>query len=462
MSDRRGVGHLRGAAGRTLDGKVTSVLRGGVGYLAGEAGSRAITFALLIGIAPMMPTESFAYVSLYVAFANISALIFGLGVQNAIVRFHFRSVSFAETLGTGLAIIAAMSVVGVAIGLAMGPAIASVLGVPDFVVATAFLGGVAIAVRASFMASLRARRLARLHAVTQLSETVLVALAIGVLIVVGRLTYESVISSLLLATVTIAVWAPISWARNPGLAFSAGRVRELLSFSGPMIFHGLALHVMGAYGQIAVNAQVGSVEAGVYAYAYRFGMAMVVLSTAFSAAWMPAFLESVRSEEGRAGLGRQATVYLALMIVAATAMMFGLPIVAWCLGGSEYRGGVQLVPIVVYAYLWYVMYTLVLGYHIHAGRTTLLAGVSLVAMGVNVLATNYLLGAFGLVGAAVASVVGYASLFAFQYLLVRFESRRHGEEIDIRYGRLAALVAALVVVPVGIWAALSVVQAPLF
>ena len=48
---------------------------------------------------------------------------------------------------------------------------------------------------------------------------------------------------------------------------------------------------LATYDQIILNQLAGPAATGGYAFAYRFGMSMVILFTAFSSAWIPDFLD---------------------------------------------------------------------------------------------------------------------------------------------------------------------------
>jgi O-antigen/teichoic acid export membrane protein len=337
---------------------------------------------------------------------------------------------------------------------ALGQPLGLLLRVPAPVILAAAFGGLAIALRASLVASLRARRQARQYALVQTLEATLGAIAILGLAALGSLTYEAAILSLLGATSVIAVVALGLWANDPGLRVQRRLVIPLLAFSLPMVLHGLATYGLGAYGQIVVNLLLGPVDAGRFAYAYRFGMAMLIVATAFSAAWLPAFLESMRTESGRLGLARRALLYWASMVAVAVAFMIVLPWIAVVLGGPEYAAGARLVPLVVYAYVWHVAYTMVLGFHLEAGRTPLLALGTVVALAIGVALTLFLITTVGLVGAAVGAIGAYASLFAVQLAMTQLSER--GRVLEIDYRPIAATALAVGLIP----AALSLLGYP--
>jgi O-antigen/teichoic acid export membrane protein len=430
--------------------RIPASARGGFLYLTGEALSKGITFVVLIALTRFVSQESFAYVNLYISYANICALVIGLGLQNAIVRFYFKDgVRFSSVLGSAVSTIIVVGGAVLAIGFLLRGQIAPALAVPPVLIPLAALGGIVIALRTCFIASLRACRRAGMYALAEIAEATIGTSLIVVVVVLHVAGYVSVVSSLATATGIVVVFAFLDWTRGPSLTLDRTIFRPILVFSVPLILHGLALYLLQSYGQIAVNVQLGPIQAATYAYSARFALAMVVVSTAFSSVWMPAFFETVRTPEGRQRLGVQAFGYAMFMVSAGVCLMIVLPIVASLLAGPAYASAVRLIPILIYSYLWFVLYTLVLGYHMHDQRTAAIATVTVISMLAGLALVHILIVLMGVTGAAVASVAGYAALFLGQWGLLGFARRDAGW--DIPYLKLCLLMVAIGVVPVALW-----------
>jgi O-antigen/teichoic acid export membrane protein len=190
-----------------------------------------------------------------------------------------------------------------------------------------------------------------------------------------------------------------------------------------------------------VNHLRGAADAGLYAFAYRFGMSMMVLSSAFSSAWLPEFLELSTQPDGARIIRDRSARYVNALIGAALVLMVVLPPLARIVGGPSFAAAPRLIPVVIYAYLWFVLYTLVFAHVMRARATTAMAMASASALALN-LALNYaLIPRFGLMGAALASVVAYAALFAIQ-----LASHRH-VMTGMPLSALAARVALAGLVP---------------
>jgi O-antigen/teichoic acid export membrane protein len=417
-------------------------------YIVAEAGSRLVTFGTLVVLANLVSPVQFGLTSLYFGLANLASIAFGLGLPNAVVRYFHDPEPFAAVMGSIVALISVTAVVvGVVATVAAGP-IAGFLAIPVPLLGACIVAGAAIALRTAWTASLRARRRSRSYAVVLLVEPLI---GIAILGLWSRLAPADAITialSFAAATWLIVAVGLVSLSRDPGLSVRRALARDLATFSGPLIFHAFAMYALGTYDQVIINQTLGTEQAGQYGYAYRWGMAMVALTAAFGAAWGPRFLELVRTDAGRASLDRLAGRSIGALIVAGVLLMIGVPIAASFVTPRELRPALWLTPYVTYGYLWYALYTSVIGYAIAHRRTARVAAGSLSVVALNV-GLNYLLvPRYGIAVAAFTTIVAYMALFAIQLWSVRDVA------VDIRYGRLAAIVAATGVVPVVVGALL--------
>jgi O-antigen/teichoic acid export membrane protein len=138
------------------------------------------------------------------------------------------------------------------------------------------------------------------------------------------------------------------------------------------------------------------------------------------------------------------TLYSLLLIVCALGLALFSPEVLVIMVDPRYRGGAQVIPVVSLAYVFLgVGYYLQLGMFL-ASRTSLIGIVSIVAAMVNLTLNYFLIRYFGMMGAAWATLAGFAALAVGSYCL---SERAHPLNLEI--GRvikalgLAILVYAL-------------------
>lgn len=404
--------------------------------------AKGVSFGTFIVIARHLGATEFGWVSLYVSLSGLLSVAVGAGLPNAIVRFHFSEKSFSEVLGTTvLGLSGAFLVIG-GLTAVLAPWLGRLLGIPLPLFWFAILGGIAITLRNAWLSSLRARKKSRSYAQSQLAEAALFALLTGGILATSGPDYRMLIAAYSGATATVALLGVARWTRSPGLRINRALFDPLLRFALPMIFHAFAMTGLATYDQIILNQLAGPAATGSYAFAYRFGMSMVILSTAFSSAWIPDFLDLVRDPNNYPAIRRKAGRYVNAMIGAAVVLMIVLPPLVRMLGGPAFADAPALVPVVIYAYLWFVLYTLVFAHALHEGKSVPIAMATFAALLVNVGLNYLLIPSLGLMGAALASVGGYAALFALQLATHRHAVRQ------MPLGALATRVALAGLIPV--------------
>jgi O-antigen/teichoic acid export membrane protein len=412
-------------------------------YLAGEVGSRLLTFGSLLVLANFVAPAQFGLSALYFGLANLAAILLGLGLPNAVLRFHFDIHPSREVLGSICLMLGVSTLGAIAVVMVLSTPLAAFLHVPVPLLYSALAGGIGIAYRTAWTGSLRARRRTYAYVATMIGEPIAaVAIAVGWSTVAGAADYQVISWSFAIAALIVAAMAVATWARDPGFAWSTRVARILLVFSIPLVLHAFAMMAIATYDQIVINQALGPAEAGRYAYAYRWGMAMIALTAAFAAVWSPRFMELANDPAGRQRLDRMAVHGLTTIGLCAAVLMIVLPVVAIPFTPPEFLSALELIPIVVYAYVWYGLYTIVIAYGVHAKRTWRLAAVS-AAVAVATTGCNYLLiPMFGIVTAALTSVAAYSALFGLHLWLVRDLA------VDIRFRRLAVGALGLGVLPV--------------
>ena len=222
-------------------------------------------------------------------------------------------------------------------------------------------------------------------------------------------------------------------------SFSYTVMKDLLLFGLPMIPNGIAYLVVEMSDRYLMLYLLGKETVAVYGANYKFGTLMLFLVTAFRTAWQPFFLKIVNEAEAKAVYARVMTYYL---LGASFVVLLGSYLIDYIvrmpvlpgktLLGDEYWGGVPVVPIILLSYLFYGIYVnLTVGVYVKKksrwmGLFTGLAAVT------NIASNLYLMPHFGMMGAAVATLLAYIVMAAAIFILnqniypIRYEYKRIG------------------------------------
>lgn len=352
----------------------------------------------------------------YIALLNV---VYGYGMESAYMKYvstleigskrQVFSVPFAAVAGTAtlfsLAIILGASWVGDAISVPSDRTNLLVYGA-----AILFLDALALIP----FAALRMERKARTFAAVKLGG-ILINVALNVVLLFGaRLGIEGIfISNLVSSALTLAMLAPTIVDRfAPG--WHGGLFRALLRFGLPTVPAGFAAMLIQVVNRPILESIKGSDAVGIFQANYRLGIIMMLLVSMFDFAWRPFFFAHANDTDARQLFARVLTYVVAGLTTVFLLLSFflsdivrapiwgGYPLIA-----KPYWAGLEIVPVILLAYLFLGVYNnLVAGVYIQK-RTELLPAVTMLGAGLNIAANLVLIPPFGLMGAAYATLLSY-------------------------------------------------------
>jgi O-antigen/teichoic acid export membrane protein len=208
-----------------------------------------------------------------------------------------------------------------------------------------------------------------------------------------------------------------------GFSFSLEKTRAIVKFSYPIVIAQIGAFIVHVSDRFFIKEMLSVADAGLYSLSYRLGtLPGSFVSEPFNRTWQARRYELHKADNSERVFGQIFTYYLLIMF------FFGLSIAALAkdvliiMSDSDFWSAYKIVPIIVLANI-----TFCLNSHLNLGiliakKTKYLAYINF-SNGVIVLISNYfLIKAFGVFGAA------YASLIAFIYkaaLTYYFSSKYH-------------------------------------
>lgn len=224
--------------------------------------------------------------------------------------------------------------------------------------------------------------------------------------------------------------------RRTGWTFDSGLLREMLRFGFPLIPASAIGFFFNNGDRYFLNAFATRADVGIYGLGYKIGMmSMLLVMMPFGKIWSVTMVDISRRADGRSELGKIATYLLAACTASTLALSLMGPYLVRLLAPGTYWVAYRLIPLVSTAYLFY-SWTVVMDASFYITKRTIykpivLAISSLVIAGLY----WYLIPRFGLMGAAWATLGGFASFAVLTGIIAQ-----HVYRIEYQYGRVAALL----------------------
>jgi len=273
------------------------------------------------------------------------------------------------------------------------------------------------------------------------SLNVIVSLFLNIVfVVILRQGVESIfVANLITSAFTLLLVIPIilHWFRP---AFHRTILVELLRFGLPYIPSGMAVLIMDKIGNFFINRMIGNEATGIFSAGVKLGMFMALIVAGFRFAWQPFFLETSKQEKASQIFARvltyfiMVTGFLFLMVSYFIKEIVGFQISGVGLIGKDYISGIQIVPLVMLAYIGYGIYAnFIVGIYLK-NKTIYFPFVTILGAIVSITLNIFLIPHMGINGAAWAMFFSYAVM-----ALALYAVNQHLYPIPYEYSRLLKL-----------------------
>lgn len=364
----------------------------------------------------------------YIAFLNV---VFGYGMESAYMKYRstleladekktftvpFISVAVTSLVFSGI-ISAAASPIGSLIALS-----ARYTGLIVYSAGILLLDSVAIIPFASLRMEGRPYRFAAFR----LLNIIVNVVCNCVFLFVYHMGVEGIfLSGLISSALTLIVLVP-TIIDHLSVQWSRPLFRALLAFGLPYVPAGIASMMIQVIDRPILQALSGKAAVGIYQANYRLGIFMMLIVSMYDFAWRPFFLSHASDPEAKPLFARIMTYFVLIMTtiflflsfflseIVRAPILWGHPIIA-----APYWVGLSIVPVVLLAYLFLGVYNnLVAGIYIEK-KTAHLPAITIAGAAVNVIANYLLIPRFGIMGAAVATLMSYFVMAFVLYFVVR-------------------------------------------
>jgi O-antigen/teichoic acid export membrane protein/glycosyltransferase involved in cell wall biosynthesis len=350
-----------------------------------------------------------------------------LNLASAVVRAYLYDYPHdgqrAGIIATATALLCLVAIPCTAIVVLLAPTLASLLlGRRDLGPAVALAAGVVLVQNLTVpgLALLRARSRALPYSLLSLAN-LLVTLG-STVVLVGAL-HAGVAGAVLgnglgYACIVCCTLPGIIWRQ--GLRIRPEIARSMLAYGLPLVLNFLSYWVLQLLDRFLLSRYVSLAETATYTVAYTLGSVLaVVVINPFLLAW-PTIMFATARRQDAAGIFRELFRWFSLLLLfAAYALALAATVFLSWLFPAGYQAAASVIPLVAAALVFYgIYYLFMIGANVR--RMTWLAGVLMtLAAGVNIGLNLLLIPRYGMMGAAIATLAGYAVLAGAACLLNR-------------------------------------------
>ena len=212
-----------------------------------------------------------------------------------------------------------------------------------------------------------------------------------------------------------------------------------IAISVPAIFYTLSDLILMQSDRIMITSMVGAKETAVYSLVYNIGSILIALYTAINGAWTPWFYQKLATDDFNEARKVQKK-YILLFFAISVGVLNVSPEIIKILSPKSYWFGINYVNLIVissYLIFIYSFFTTFLMYH---KKTMRIAINTIISAVLNVVLNYFLILKLKSIGAAYATIVSYAILFALHFVAIQKEERKNFAFLDMIMSVIAICV----------------------
>ena len=413
-------------------------------YGIGGLVSRILATILLPLYTHYLHPGAFGEVEIITAATAVLAIVLQMGIASAFFRFYFDAKEPAAKLTvvrTSFWFTMGAATIGLVLGIAFASQISHLLGLGDqpWLVCAGAVGLWAQTNYQQLTALFRVEERSTSYAIASVANVLLTVAAMVLFVAVFH--WGSVGLVVGNFTGTLLVYVVLVAYRNEqlGLEFDRTLLRRMQKFGMPLVPSALALWLINFIDREFISWYNGNAEVGVYSAAVKIASVITFVLIAFRTAW-PAFAFSIEDDrEARRAYSFVLTYLLAFASWAALALGALAPWWTDLLTAPQYQRAEKAIALLAFSGVVYAGFTVLAIGSGRARRTQLNWIVTGAGAAVNVGLNFWLIPRYGMVGAAISTLVAYVVLFIGMTLY-----SQHVFPVAYQWRRVATVLAVAV------------------
>lgn len=405
-------------------------IKAGVGYTVGNYLLKGISFFTLPLFVRLMTTADYGNFNTYAAYESIFCVIVGLALHTSLknAKYKYQNVGEFESYISSCVIIGSLSTLLFLVVanatyslyadvLDMTRWVFNLLIIESFSVSTITLYNVYISLSYRYKSFL---------AVSFINVFANIALSLVLMFsLFENNRYMARVLGTAIPVIIIGLVINIHFIRIGKVKIIPEHWKYALTFSVPLIFHGVSQVILSQFDRIMIKTMTGADNAGIYSFAYSISSLVLVTSTSLQQVWAPWFYERMAEEKYDAIKNRGSLFSFGMFLFVACVALGAKEIIS-ILGTDSYVNSIYyLIPILVGGYFSF-LYNLPAQVEYYYEKTNYIAIGTCVAAVLNMIMNYFGVLWFGAIAAAYTTLIIYGVYFCIHFVIAK---KVHGSSL---------------------------------
>ena len=386
-------------------------------YGVGQVVTSIIGFVTSPILSYLLTRADFGLLGVTRSISGMLTSFYRLGLDGAANRFHYDvehdRAAMRRTVGSLNAFMLVWLVLLTAGLELLGPPLYDRLadGLPyaiygRFIAYGALCDGLTAIPHALWGAQEKAKRIVGLRvATTLLSQTLTLTLLLTTKLGVMAVFWAGIVTP----TLMLSVYLRYAYGTF-GFAWDGRAIKQALAFGLPMVVHLSSHWILDAADRLMLDAYLGREAVGLYTAAYGSVGSLIMINMSVNSAFAPQFTRAHGDPAQREFVRKAVTWFLAAAAAASFAFMSLSGTMIRLVYSAKFAESARLVPILCISTFFQAVYLIYVNGLFHSKRTRIIPVGTVIAGAANVGLNALLIPRFGILGAAWATLAGYATL----------------------------------------------------
>jgi len=424
--------------------RVKSLFRNLVIYGLGDVATSVVSLLLLPIFTSYLTTSDYGVITMLLTVEAVTKVVFRWGVDTAFMRLYYdctdqaarqrlaSTIFFFLLVVNGSLVVIALVAANWLGGWLIGPPPPGVTSAAPhgllvgLTIANTFVAGFYFIPYQVLRIGERSKQFIALT-FTRSAGTIVARLALVIwahLGVLGVVVADALVT--VLFTLVLSRWfAPLI---RP--MFSRAVLKEALGFGLPRVPHSIAQQVISVADRYFLKAHGTLSDVGLYSIGATFGLALKYFLSAFESAWTPFFLAAMREKDAPRIYSTVSTYIVAALVLLVAGLSALAPAVVALFTTPPFQPAAKVTPWIAVGVMFQGLYLVGSIGLVITKRTTRYPVSTGIAAGASLIANMILIPRYGMLGAAWANVIAYATLagvtsaFSWQVYPIPYEWSR--------------------------------------
>lgn len=200
-------------------------------------------------------------------------------------------------------------------------------------------------------------------------------------------------------------------------------IKKVFKFSAPLFIGSIFAVLLEVIDRYFIDYFLNTSEVGIYSFSYRIALVMNLFVISFRTAWAPRAINNYKEGNYSDDFGKIFTKLIAstLLVFIVVSLfagdLFNTKVFGYDVFSESYRPGIEIIPIVLLAYLFSGFTSFYSVYPLVTGKSKHFLISDICALVINVVLNILLIKPLGIMGAAVATLVGVSFNTIYLWLI---------------------------------------------